>query len=424
MKKLLLIVTALLILVFAGNWVYGNVLSRKIEDRLIHFSKQINDRVILQFDNIHVNPLLSKLQFKGLQLTTVDGRELAKGSTVVLDMPYQEAIRLLNGKQVKELKSLKVKIQNLTVFLASQGEQLEVKSLFADFDGNLRKEDLANIQVKLPELKQRLSISADGVEWEQAHWPDALGFTAMQKKQLAQLNRVKLVCEFKPESKQFELIDLRVNAPLFDSYSNGIVNYSGDGLSAVKLTQSDYDFQIGLKERGMEWGDANSTGKYSIGKLSLKTDARLSYTDSGSVVQSQNIDLDLNDLTVEYAGKRRAQLEAKTALLGLKMDKIVVKKLSLHSGLSADELVIKNSVLQSSILDMSVDAKLELVQSAIKTSQINNATVILSNLAPGIHNGLATLELMTGQKLPRKGEDIVLEMSGSLVRPNIKGIRY
>lgn len=423
MKKLLIVI-AMVVLVVAGNWVYGNILSQKIENRLIHFSKNLNDQVNVQFDHIHVNPLLSKLHFNGLLITTVDGKELASGRRVVLDMPYHEAIRLLNSKKVEELKSLKLHIQDLTVMLKAQEGRVSVKNLVIDFDGHLRKDDIVNLQTVFPEMKQRIDIEAEGVNWQLGDWTEAWGGTPGQKEQFSQVDQLKFQCQFNPADKQAEIIKLQLDAPYYKCHSKVKVTYEGDGLAKVKITQSDYALQLDLKENGLEWGDASSKGKYKVANLSLKTDAAISYKDSVPFVQSHNFDLELDNLTLEYAGKKKAQLEAKTALLGLKMDKLSVKKLSLHSGLEANVLEVKDSELESSILDMSLKAKVYLVQSSIKTSRIDAATLTLSHLAPGIQNGLSTFELMTGQSLPRQGDAIVLEMSGALARPTIKGLRY
>lgn len=423
MKKLLIVV-AIAVLVLAGNWVYGNILSQKIESRLIHFSKNINAQMNVQFEHIHVNPLLSKLQFNGLLVTTVDGKELASGRRVVLDMPYHEAIRLLNSKKVEELKSLKLRILDLTVILDEQAGKVSVNSLVIDFDGHLRKDDIVNLQTVFPETKQRIDFDAEGVNWQLGDWTEAWGVTPGQKEQFSQVDQLKFQCQFNPAGKQAEIIKLQLDAPFFNCDAMAKVAYEGDGLANVKITQSDYAFQLDLKEKGIEWGDASNNGRYKVANLSLKTDAAISYKDSVPFVQSQNFDLELDNLTLEYAGKKKAQLEAKTALLGLKMDKLTVKKLSLHSGLEANVLEVKGSELESSILDMSLKAKVYLVQSSIKTSRIDAATLTLSHLAPGIQNGLSTFELMTGQSLPRQGDAIVLEMSGALARPTIKGLRY
>ena len=53
---------------------------------------------------------------------------------------------------------------------------------------------------------------------------------------------------------------------------------------------------------------------------------------------------------------------------------------------------------------------------------IDRFTIEISNLSRPINNFIEVWEEGTGNKLPRKGRAIVLDISGDLNRPQIKGI--
>ncbi len=423
MKKKLLIIIVLLGLVLVGNWVYGNVLAHKIEDRLLHLAKSMDDELLIEFDEVHVNPLLSKLQLRGLTISKMDGRKLATGQTVILDMPYREAIRLVNRKHIDELKSLKLKVEQLQVYVLGE-DKLVVDNLQITFSGQLSKEDIHSIQTAFPDEKQRLRIQAKGVEFSQTPWMDALGFTKEQIASINHFDQLLVDCQLLPQQSQLELMKFQLNSDFIDCQSNGVLNYRGEGLKNTKVEKSESSFKLYLKEKGLTWGDAETTGRFSLDKLDIESDAVVVYHDSVPSVESQKSHILLENLTLEYAGKKQAQLEAQTALLGLKMDKITVSRLAINSNLVDNRLTITDSELQSSVMNIDLNAKVNISPDAPSASQIEAATLILSNLAPGIQNGLATFELMTMQSLPRKGNDIVLEMSGALARPDIKGLRY
>ncbi len=423
MKKKLLIIIVLLGLVLVGNWVYGNVLAHKIEDRLLHLAKSMDDELLIEFDEVHVNPLLSKLQLRGLTISKMDGRKLATGQTVILDMPYREAIRLVNRKHIDELNSLKLKVEQLQVYVLGE-DKLVVDNLQITFSGQLSKEDIHSIQTAFPDEKQRLRIQAKGVEFSQTPWMDALGFTKEQIANINHFDQLLVDCQLLPQQSQLELMKFQLNSDFIDCQSNGVLNYRGEGLKNTKVEKSESSFKLYLKEKGLTWGDAETTGRFSLDKLDIESDAVVVYHDSVPSVESQKSHILLENLTLEYAGKKQAQLEAQTALLGLKMDKITVSRLAINSNLVDNRLTITDSELQSSVMNIDLNAKVNISPDAPSASQIEAATLILSNLAPGIQNGLATFELMTMQSLPRKGNDIVLEMSGALARPDIKGLRY
>lgn len=424
MKKKLLILMALFILVFAGNWVYGSILSQKIEDRILHLSRSVNNKLLVTFEHVHVNPLLSKLQLRGLQITTASGHKLAQGETVVLDMPYKEAIRLLNSKHIDELKSLKLKVENLRVRIDETEGELSMGHLLIDFNGTISKTDIETIQTAFPKVKQRLRIQAKEVTLGQTPWLIALGFTREQIKDVNQFNELVIDCELYPQQSQLELVKFSLNSDWLDCQFNGILSYVGEGLGNARAEKAESSFSLRLKQNGMTWGDAETNGKFSLDKLLVNSDAVVDYRGGNPIVESQSSHIQLENLSVEYAGKKLAQLEAQTALLGLKMDKIKVSKLAVNSELKDDCLTITESELQSTFFDMTLDAKVLMASDSLTASQIESATLIISELAPGLQNGLSTFELMTMQSLPRKGNDIVLEMSGALSRPTIKGLRY
>ncbi|MBR8535367.1 hypothetical protein KDU71_07330 [Carboxylicivirga sediminis] len=425
MNRKFILVFALLVLgILAGNWIYGSILAKKIEERLETRVKALKKDIVLEIEKVHVNPLLSKLQLKGLQVSTVEGHQLAAGQSVVLDMPYKEAIRLLNSKEIDELKSLKLKVEELQLYIAEADGELLIDNLLIDFDGDLNRADIEAIQTIFPTEKQRLRIQAKGVKLAQTPWMDALGFSKEQSANINQFEQLIIDCQLHPQKSHVELIKFQLNSDVLDCQSSGLITYTGEGLSGAKAEKAETSFKLSLNEKGLTWGNAETTGKFTLDKLTVETNALVLYKDNVPSVESQKSNILLENLTLEYAGEKRAQLEAQTALLGLKMDKIIVSKLAFSSELAEDWLTITDSELQSTFMDIDLNAKVHISSQAPGASQIESATLVVSNLAPGIQNGIATFELMTMQSLPRNGDAIVLEMTGPISRPVIKGLRY
>ncbi|WP_430816121.1 hypothetical protein [Carboxylicivirga sp. RSCT41] len=426
MKKtrILLIVLIIIIGLLVGNWVYGNILSRKVES---HLEKQIEllfDDAEVNFEKIKVNPLLSRLEFYGLSVQTNNGLELLRSSEVKLGMPYSEAMRLLKSNSFDEIKTFSVYFIDASVYIENADDNLLVDELFFSFKGHLTKEDIDQLDFKFPDKKQAVKIDARGLSFAETPWMDALGFSAEQIRKFNKVDKLTASLNYHPGKNQLKLNDLQLHSPLVSYSSEGLLRFENEGLKNMKLTHSYSAMEMQLNDKGVEWGDAETNGKFSLDNLYLKMEGDITYKDSVPEINSQTTQLLIENLSVEFDGAKKAQMEAQTALLGLEMDKLSIKKLAIQSEMTNNELIISEGELLSTLLNADLKAKIRVNTSDHKSSQIEKATLIVSDLVPGIENALTTFELMTMQSLPRKGKSIVLEMSGELARPTIKGLRY
>ncbi|MCT4643414.1 MAG: hypothetical protein N4A74_00400, partial [Carboxylicivirga sp.] len=398
-RKLLLIIVILIMGVIAGNWIYGNILAKKIEASLEERVKLLSEDWQLEVDKIKVNPLLSKLQFKGLVVKTVDGKDVAEVQEMVLDMPYHEAMRLLKSKQFDEIKSLKLKCSELAVFMEAAGDKLLAEELIIDFEGHLTKKDIENLDTKFPDTKQELSIDATELSLAQTPWMNNLGFTPEQIEDYNQMEELSMHIVFDPKKQEIELEDFHMYSPLLSLTSNGKLNYAGEGIEGMETLKTQSSFNCQLNKGGISWGDPETTGKFSLGNFHIKTDGVVAYQDEIPMVESQTASFLIEDLKVEYSGNKKDQLQAQTALLGIDVNNLELEKLALNSNLRDQKLIISDSEIKSSLLDATLKAELEINAMAPQTSQIKKGKLVVSKLQPGLQNALSTFELMTGQSL-------------------------
>jgi len=409
---------------FVGNWVYGTILSKKIEEGIANRFKLLGDNVEVSLEEVKVNPLFSEIQLIGILVQSVDGELIARGKEVDLDMPYSEAIRMLKSKDFEELKSFCIHVNELAIYIEGAEDQLLVNSLMLDFDGSLTKSDLKNINTVFPTQKQAVKIIAKDMSFANTPWLETLGFTPAQITQFNKVDKLSMDAEFNPNKKILRIDDLNIHSPLMDYDSNGSLKFSGDGLDGMKPKQVKSFIEFKLKEKGIEWGDPQTSGRYTLGNLAVQIEGVVDYEDSTQIIQSQRTNFLLEDLKLEYSGAKKAQLEAQTALLGIKMDQLSISRLAIQSNLADGQLRIKNSELKSSLFNADLNLEVKLDKYDHMASQIIAGKLVVSDLVAGLQNGLSTFELMTGQSLPRNGDDIIIEVSGPISRPNIKGLRY
>ena len=411
-----------------GNRIYGNLLSKKIEEQIKeqvdkHF-ELAGQRVDVKFDKVNVNPLFSKIKVNGLAVNTKDGRELVRSKQIELNMSYSELMRLLKSKKNDEIRSFRIKLNEFAVYVKEADDQLLINDLTLDFKGRLTQKMIKNINSAFPDEKQAVKLLVENMSFAEASRMHTLGFTTAQIARFNQIDKLSMDFTFNPDKKVLVLDDLQVYSPLISYKSKGHISYSGDGIDGMTPTQFASSIDLKLDNKGVTWGDPKLTGRYSLNKLLVQMDGIVDYKEGVQIIKSQNSKILMEDFKLEYAGSKKAQMEAKTALLGIKMDELAVERLAIQSTLKDGRLSIKDTELKSSFFDADFNAIIKLDAINRNDAEIVEGKLVLSQLMPALQSGLSTFELMSGQSLPRKGNDIILEMSGPVSRPKIKGFRY
>jgi len=413
----------LILIVFIGNWVLGKMIARNVETHIVKVLKAVNPDINIRIDDIGVNPICSKVELYGLVLTAINDREIATCTQVEIDMPITESFRLLKSKGFDEFKDFTWNMNDL-MFHVQEANQVHIDELVLDFEGHLSRESLKVINKTFPSEKQYFNLDAKNIYMSNAPWVGALGLTDDQEEQFSQLDHLMIDVAFNPQNKEFIWKDLQCDSPLLSAESQGSLTYKSDGLKGMAPLLSTSTVDVKLNEDGVKWGNSETTGRISLDNLEMQVKSSVSYEDSVPLIKSHSSQVLLENLTLEYTGQKKAMMEAKTALLGLKMDQLNVSLLKLQSTIKDNKMVVENSMFKSSLFNAEINALIHLNPLKYRESNIVESQLVVSNLIASIQNGLSTFEFMTGQALPRKGNDIVLELNGSLSKPKIKGLMY
>ncbi|WP_430809699.1 MULTISPECIES: hypothetical protein [unclassified Carboxylicivirga] len=423
-RKAISIIIIFILAVIAGNWVYGSILAKKIEQKLKARVAVLGEDVQLDISELNVNPILSKMQLDGVLIKGADGMQLAHIKRVKLDIPYREAMRWLNSEKYGEIKSFRLKAHDLSLYVPVADDNLLVEELILDFDGHLTQDNMVRLDHNFPETRQHLKVKVSHVEFALTPWMDALGFTAEQRDQFNHIDKVTLDLHFDPHKRELNMKAIHLDAPLLSMQARGHLTYVGDGLQGMHVQSTQSALELKLNKEGLVWGDPTVNGKFSLGKLHIQTESELDYAGDYPLVKSQASSFLLEDLSLSFEGKKKAQLEAQTALLGLDLNTLGVKRFALCTSLNNEVLTVYDTEIISSLIDASLEASVAMNALDPMQSLINEGRLEINKLQVGLQNALSTFELMTGQTLPRKGDAIILEMSGPVGRPIIKGFKY
>lgn len=426
--KLIVVIGAVLVsALFVGNLVLGNSLAVKLKNQLELALNKGDSPKNVSIEEVSVNPLFSKIILKGVKVVDQQHQQALSSPLIEVDMPYQEALRLAQSKKVEEIKSFRLIAHNLELLSTPSNDRINIGETVVDFDGHLTRADINQLDHHFPSKKQNITLSVKDLKLTADKLYSHLGISQAQLKQWSTLAKGVFSIEFLPNKKELVFKDVRLNSSLFTYQSAGIWKYSGDGFKQAKITAVDADTEFKSLPNKLEWGRAEESGRFRLAKMEGSFNGNMAYDSDKKMIGTRSdneFSFVMEDLSVRYAGRKKAEMDTKSILLGVSLNEIVINKLLLNSKIKNDELIIKNTRLESSILNASLEGVVKLNPLNPNFSQIKNAKLLINIHDSGLEGRVSTIEMMMGRTLPREGNAIALQIYGSLNKPKVHGLPF
>ncbi len=427
MKKIFITVGVLIAIALLGNFVYGLQLAQKVDDNLkLGIEKGIFP-FELAYSKLKVNPIFSEFTFYDLDIKSKDNEPLLTAERLDVNMKYKEALELSQNGKLEKLTSLKVKFDELDMFMGEDIAMLEAEKFNLDFTGSLDQFSKEKIMQQLPTEKQELLFDVQKLKMN----PEFL-------------NQGKFNMYSMYADKEITSGTCRV---IFDPESHHIT------VNDFELLTSDYDMDgdFDMEYEGVSTDDfkpkmiAFNSASHSKGKISveyplvpgLKYSLESFNNDmSGKFMFSQNdnpmdgmdpefdIHLDLKGLSFEVPEEQKAQMNVQMSMFGLTTEDLKIDEFLVNSELKDGKLTVNDTKLILPVFKANLLADLSMKYTSPNESEINNMNLTISDINPDVKNSLQTIEQMFGFKLPMEGDDIVFQVKGSLGNPQVKGIHY
>ncbi|MBI9064712.1 MAG: hypothetical protein JEZ14_22190 [Marinilabiliaceae bacterium] len=426
--KLIVVIGAVLVsALFVGNLVLGNSLAVKLKNQLELSLNKGDSPKNVSIEEVSVSPLFSKIKLKGLKVVDQQHQQALSSPLIEVDMPYQEALRLANSKKVEEIKSFRLKVHDLELLSIPSNNRITIDESVVDFDGHLTRADINQLDQHFPSKKQHITVSVNDLKLTACELYTYLGISQDQLQQWSTLTQGAFSIEFLPNKKELVFKDVVLKSSLFTYQSAGLWKYSGDGFKQAKLTVVDADTEFKLLPDKLEWGRADKTGRFSLAKMEGSFKGNMEYDSHKKMIGTRSdneFSFAMDDLSVRYAGRKKAEMDTRSILLGVSLNEIVIYKLRLNSKIKNDELIIKDTRLESSLLNASLEGVVKLNPLNLNFSQIKNAKLLIDIHDSGLEGRVSTIEMMMGRALPREGNTIALQIYGSLNKPKVHGLPF
>ncbi|TAJ08665.1 hypothetical protein DMA11_21120 [Marinilabiliaceae bacterium JC017] len=427
-NKFILGAVVLLVMgLFVGNWVYGNSVAKKMDRQLQLKLANANLPVSFTYEDLTVNPLFSKVKLQAVAVTDPKSQTTLTCEGLDIDIPYDDALELAQSNKFEELKAFKLMMDNVAVKASAGQGEVSFGDVVIDFDGYLTKADIEQMDEVFPEEDQHLTLSFSDMKVQAAEIYRAYGFTPEQADQFSTIDKALFSFAFRPGKNKLEIEEVSVSSPILAYQMSAQVDYSGTGLEHFRANNVDVAYDCGMVPSSLEWGNPSQTGRFSLANLKASFDGSVSYNKEKGFAPNMGdseFSFLLEGLKAEFTGRKKAELEAQAALLGIGLDELRVDKFAFNSSVADNRLTIKDTELETSLLKAYLSADVQMDSQNPDNSVINEAKLVIKDLTPELDARIGDLEIMFNKKIPREGSDIVLEITGSINKPVIKGLAF
>ncbi len=416
-KIILPLIVVLFVAVLVVNGIYGARIAKEIDANLKSMIAENELPAEISYSKVKVNPLFSKVKIAEVSFSAPDESGSFKCESVDIDVPYKEVLRWTESEELEEIKSFKITLVKPQLNGREAGVSVEFSDLVVDFDGELSKADFENLAVQFPDKKQRIELSFSDLKVKFSGNVVRTPLISQLQEQFSNIEKGSYTLVYNPDSKEINVPEFLIESPVISYKGHALFKYDGNNASEFKPKALETETAMRLEPKRFKWEDENGgKGEFQLDKLVFNTNTSISF-DNRSFPQG-DMNIDVKNLIINYDG---GNTNRGNSMMNLSFKDLDIKSLKFNYHLDKEKLSITDSRIESSLLEADIYAEADIDDSNLANSTINEAKITVHKLGPDLEKLVSALEMQMGKELPRENGAIVLELSGKLLRPTIKG---
>jgi hypothetical protein len=435
-KKILLsLLVVFIIAVFIGNFVLGKFLSGLIDEEVKSNLSKMDLPFDIEYSELSINPIMGKVCIEEINVTNFQEASIDfKCDEISLNLSLFDGIEMASRQELF-ISSFDVMVENPAMFSDVFSYEINFGSIEINFDGSITQETLNHLETKLPKEEQNLEISFSDLK---VNLPteslEELDLSKQATKELLELINMLVVIDdfylelnFSPESKQLSINELSVSTPLLDFENSVQLNYTGQNLEDVVPKILKLKSDLSFSPNSLTLGIQELTGSISLKEISSSIDILIDLEDWEELedgIPQGSFSLELLGLKGQFTKrqKRNMSLNQIEAMLGVDVNDISVDKASVSFEMQDQTFSVSNTYLNTSHGSIDFSTEIFIINEDLEESIITEGLIVISDLSPEFKKLISELELDIGETLPRDGNDIILDFSGEIGEPKIKGL--
>ena len=333
------------------------------------------------------------------------------------------------------ISSFDFAVENPSISSELFSNEINLGSFEINFDGGITEEMLNDLETKLPNEAQNLGVSfsdlkvtlpteiLEELDLSKQATDELLDLIKM----LAVIDDFYLELNFSPESNQMSISELSISTPFLDFENSVKLNYIGQNLEDILPEMLELKSDFSFSPNSLTLGIPELTGSISLNEISSTIDILFDLEDWEELedgIPQGSFSLELIGLQGQFTNpqKRELSLNQFESMLGVDVNDIRIDKASVSFEMQAQTFSVSNTSINTSLGSMDISTDISIVDEDLDESIITEGLIVISDLSPELSKLISDLELSMGETLPRDGQDIVLDFSGEIGDPKIKGL--
>lgn len=445
MKKKSIIILAVVVVLAVGIFIANSVIGAKVADSVDQQLKaMIKEQgseipVTITYSHVTASPITGSVTIHDYAISEPNEDVTMTGASVKLGMPLTEIFALSNDKELKSIRKMSITMETPEIKAAGI-VMFEADYFRLAYDGELSLFELKNAENGiLPQSRQAVAVSARGMKVNQENLQDALealGLFDSQvsigdalKEQFKEKSDFDFSAEFDPDKKLLTIDNFSSKTGIADMSAFGSLNFTGDSVDDFEPVSGDFTASYEMKAYEM---DNPAIGKIKFGGGNMEATFDFDASKESTLIPDMpdfnlSLQTSMNGFEIELLD----EMEQTMAQSGIPLSQKSIKfnEFEIDFRKQGDEMSLRKLVIDIEDfvnLEASISMEsgkttnmfgMETEEAVFKSSKIE-----ISGLSDELKTMIEEMEENMPKPLPRKGDKIVIELSGSLSNPQIKGV--
>ncbi len=414
----LAILGVLAIAVLGANY----YLSQNVKDDIMAFYDEVNmeQDVYIKSDTLSVNLLNRKIIAKNVLIYEDEVGKL-RSEEIRVKLSWQDLIYLLKNDRLDVMRAVKLSLKNVICEDLMEDFSFKIKGVTVDYRGYLSEEILINHPELLLDESHKVDLAITELDFA-IPGDYELGLTGEQKEQLEEISTVDQISfnlTYDSFEKAFTLNEMNLVTPTgsFEATSSFklVKDNSGEPVLDDVVLSYKGELSPNLIDFGEDVGEFKLDGLVSNGSVEL--DWETSKNDYKLINAATSFTL--KGFEIKLPSDTVSQIDPFAMIALGSIEKLVVDELSLDCDYT-DTIAVSSVELMTPAFSAKLNLDVDLTDEY--DPYINHGVLQVSNMSKEVVSLVSLYEYMSRIALPRVGDDIVIEVSGSFSQPQFIGL--
>lgn len=448
MSKKLIIFLTVDALIIASLFIANNAIGARVESsveeqlQIIFTENAANAPFQFEYDEVKANPFGRSVTISGFKVIGDDFAPLdMEAESVKLKMPLSEILGLARNKELKSINKMSIDLQRPVFKSEDSDARFMAKSMKMTFKGEASLFEMERMDNGfLPSTKQSIDLHFQDMGWDgiedlmsalPAQVQSAMGST------YSQTGDFRLTVEYDPYKKQINLKRWEMDGKTTSAKGQAVFNFTGESFN-------DFEPKNGHVEMSYDMAKVKEAfpelGEYSLKKASIDFELDLDFANlfniqklsdfsSLSPLKSLNFNMNIEGLKLtpsENLNDTFSQLGTSVDLSTFSMNRMALAFNMTNKKMELGDLTLK----LENLLDLSASAKMsyEVMPNQgffgddAEVLVFDKAHLELESKSVEIDGFIRGMEESMPKPFPRKNGKLIIDLSGPITNPTIKGV--